>query len=46
MFVAILKATNSSFQKGMAFRLSIYIKKGMELLAFNIPRICTKLQLF
>ena len=34
MFGAILNATNSSFQKGMTFCLSIYIKKVMELLAF------------
>ena len=31
---AILKATNSSFQKGMTFCLSIYMKKDMKLLAF------------
>ena len=34
MFGAILKATNSSFQKGMPFCRSIYIKKDMKLLAF------------
>ena len=34
MFGAILKATNSSFQKGMAFCRSIYVKKVMKLLAF------------
>ena len=34
MFGAILKATNSSFQKGMTFCLSIYVKKVMTLLAF------------
>ena len=34
MFGAILKATNSSFQKGMAFCSSIYVKKVMKLLAF------------
>ena len=34
MFVAILKATNSSFQKGMKFCHSIYEKKVMKLLAF------------
>ena len=33
MFGAILKATNTSFQKGMTFR-SIYVKKVMKLLAF------------
>ena len=34
MFDAILKATNSSFQKGMTFCRSIYVKKVMKLLAF------------
>ena len=34
MFGAVLKATNSSFQKGMAFCRSIYVKKVMKLLAF------------
>ena len=34
MFVAILKATNSSFQKGMTFYRSIYVKIIMKLLAF------------
>ena len=34
MFGAILKAANSSFQKGMAFCRSIYVKKVMKLLAF------------
>ena len=34
MFGAILKATNCSFQKGMAFCRSIYVKKVMKLLAF------------
>ena len=34
MFGAILKATNSSFQKGMTFCCSIYVKKVMKLLAF------------
>ena len=35
VFDVILKATNSSFQKGMLFCRSIYIKKGiMKLLAF------------
>ena len=32
MFGAILKATNSSFQKGMTFCRSIYVKKVMKLL--------------
>ena len=31
---AILKATNSSFQKGMTFCRYIYVKKVMKLLAF------------
>ena len=34
MFGAILKATNSSFQKGVIFCRSIYVKKVMKLLAF------------
>ena len=34
MFGAILKATNSSFKKGMPFCRSIYVKKDMKLLAF------------
>ena len=34
MFCAILKATNSSFQKGMTFCRSIYVKKVTKLLAF------------
>ena len=34
MFDAILKATNSSFQKGMTFCRSLYVKKVMKLLAF------------
>ena len=34
MFGAILKTTNSSFQKGMTFCSSIYVKKVMKLLAF------------
>ena len=34
MFGAILKATNSSFQKGMAFCRSIYVQKVMKLLAY------------
>ena len=44
MFGAILKATNSSFQKGMTFCGSIYVKKVTKLFAFilNSPRISTK----
>ena len=34
MFGAILKATNSSFQKGMTIYGSIYVKKVMKLLPF------------
>ena len=34
MFGAILTATNSSFQKGMTFCRSTYVKKVMKLLAF------------
>ena len=34
MFGAILTATNISFQKGMTFCPSIYVKKVMKLLAF------------
>ena len=34
MFGAILKATNSSLQKGMIFCCSIYVKKVMKLVAF------------
>ena len=34
MFGAILKATNSSFQKGITFCHSIYKERVMELLAF------------
>ena len=34
MFGAILKATNGSFQKGMTFCRSIYVKKVIKLLPF------------
>ena len=34
MFDAILKATHSSFQKGMPFCRSMYVKTVMKLLAF------------
>ena len=34
MFDVILKATNSSFQKGMTFCRRINVKKVMKLLAF------------
>ena len=34
MFGAVLKTTNSSFQKAITFCRSIYVKKVMKLLAF------------
>ena len=34
MFGAILKATKSSFQKGVTFYCSMYVKKVMKPLAF------------
>ena len=34
MLGAILKGTNSSFQEGMTFCRSVYVKKVMKLLAF------------
>ena len=34
MLEAILKATNSSYQEGMIFGRSTYVKKIMKLLAF------------
>ena len=34
MFGTILRATSSSFQKGMTFCCSIYVKKVIKLLAF------------
>ena len=34
MYGAILKATKSSFQRGMTFCISLYMKKVMKLLAF------------
>ena len=34
MFGAILKVTNSSFQKVMTFCRSVYVKKVIKLLAF------------
>ena len=41
MFGAILMTTNCSFQKGIIFFRSIYVKKVMTLLAFIFeqPRI-------
>ena len=34
MYGVVVKATNSSFQKGMTFCRNIYVKKVMKLLAF------------
>ena len=34
----ILKATNCSFQEGMTFCRSMYVKKVMQLLAFIIEQ--------
>ena len=39
MFGAIVKATISSFQKGVLFCLSIYKKKVMKLLAFIFEQL-------
>ena len=36
MFGAILKATNSSFHKGMAFCRSIYVKKSYDATCIHI----------
>ena len=43
MFGAILKAANSSFQKGITFCRSVYVKKVMKLLAFIFeqPSYCS-----
>ena len=38
MFGVILKVTNNSFQKGMIFCRSIYMKKVMKLLAFKFEQ--------
>ena len=43
MFGAILKPTNSSFQKGMTFCRSVYVKKVMKLLAFIFEQPSYKL---
>ena len=40
MFGAILKAANSSFQKGMTFCRSKYVKKVMKLIAFIFEQPC------
>ena len=42
MFGAILKSTDSYFQKGMTFYRSIYVKKVMKLLAFKFEQISHK----
>ena len=39
MVGVILKATNSSFKKGMTFCRSIYVKKVMKLLAFIFEQL-------
>ena len=46
MFGANLKATNSSFRKGMTFCRSIYVKKVMKLLAliFEQPSYIWQIQ--
>ena len=36
MFGAILKATNSYFEKGITFCRSIYVKKVMKLLTYLV----------
>ena len=38
MFGVILNATTSSFQKGMPFCLSIYMRKIVKLLAYIFER--------
>ena len=45
MFGAILTTTNSSFQKGMTFCRSIYLKEVMKLLSLylNSPRTLAKI---
>ena len=45
MFAVILKATDSSVQKGMTFCCSIYVTKVMSLLAFIFeqPSYLTKI---
>ena len=39
MFGAIFKATSSSFQKGMTFHRSIYVKKVVKLHAFIFQQL-------
>ena len=53
MYGDILKTTNSSFQKGMTFCRSVYVKKVMKLLAFIFEQssylldfICSGIQLY
>ena len=43
MSCAILKATNSFFQKGMTFCRSVCVKKVMKLLAFIFEQPCNLL---
>ena len=43
MFGAILKGTNSSFQKSITYFCSIYVKKVMMLLAFIFEQPSYKL---
>ena len=38
MFSAIFKAINSSFEKGMPFCHSVYVKKVMKLLALKFEQ--------
>ena len=45
MFGAILKATNSSFQKGMTLCRSVYVKKVMKLLAFIFEQSSYKINI-
>ena len=44
MFGAILKATNSSFQKGMAFCWNIYVKQVIKRLAFIFEQLSYNIQ--
>ena len=46
MFGANLKTTNSSFQKGMTFCRSLYVKKVMKLLPFIFEQPSYKLYLY
>ena len=46
MFGAILKAIDSSFQKGMTFCRSIYVTKDMNLLAFIFEQPSSHMVIF